>query len=180
MTRAKPPAFPRQSNGRLGFPVPTEEEACNPHRHSSLSRFNREVRPRLMRRHGTPLPSRGFKEVSGFLSRGHRGLGLFLEVPQFSRNPSLRVLSPSSGFQSSPCRGIRLIWSGWGNWGLFKLRHDCWGCARVSRGDRPPPEGHRQHRDSFPEEAGESTLISLEEGENGALLELWREIGVPL
>ena len=36
MTRAQPPAFPRQSNGRLGFPVPTEEEACNPHRHSRI------------------------------------------------------------------------------------------------------------------------------------------------
>ena len=91
--------------------------------------FNRALRPRLVWRHGTPLPSRGFKEVSGFLSRGHRGLGLFLKVPQFSRNPSLRVLSLSSGFQSSPCRGIRLIWSGWRNRGLFELRHDSWGYA---------------------------------------------------
>ena len=32
--RAQPPAFPRQSNGRLGFPGPTEEEAWNPHRNS--------------------------------------------------------------------------------------------------------------------------------------------------
>ena len=125
--------------------------------------FNRGVRPHLVRRLGTPLPSRGFKEVSGFLSSGHRVLGLFLKVPQ-DYHPSLRVLSPSSGFQSSPCRGIRLIWSGWGNRGLFELRHDSWECARVSRGDWPPPEGRRQRGDSFPDKAGESTLISIRGG----------------
>ena len=30
MTRAQPPALPRNSNGRLGFPGPTQEEARNP------------------------------------------------------------------------------------------------------------------------------------------------------
>ena len=90
--------------------------------------FNRGVRLRLVWRHGIQLPSRGVKEVSGFLSSGHRVLGLFLEVP-WGCHPSLHVLSLSSGFQSSPCRGIRLIWSGWGNRGLFELRHDSWGCA---------------------------------------------------
>ena len=85
--------------------------------------FNRGVRPRLMWRHGTPLPSQGVKEVSGFLLSGHRILRLFLEVPQ-GCHPSLRVLSRSSGFQSSQCRGIMLTWSGWRNWGIFELRHD--------------------------------------------------------
>ena len=97
-----------------------------------LWRFNRGVRPRLVWRHGTPLPSRGLKEVSGFLSSGHRSLGLFLEVSP-SCHTSLHVLSRSSGFQSSQCRGITLIWSEWGNWGLFELRHDFRGCAQVSR-----------------------------------------------
>ena len=134
---------------------------------------------------GSQAPSRVEIWNSASLSRFQRGVRLPVEWTQgskaFSRGATgLCVLSGSSGFQSSPCRGIRLIWSGWGNWGLFELRHDCWGCAGVSRGDRPPPEGRRQHRDSFPEEAGESALISLEEGENGALLELWREIGGPL
>ena len=32
----QPPAFPRHSNGRRGFPGPTEEEACNPRRHSRI------------------------------------------------------------------------------------------------------------------------------------------------
>ena len=45
-----------------------------------------------MWKHGTPLPSQGVKEVSGFLSSGHRGLGLFLEVPR-GCHTSLRVLS---------------------------------------------------------------------------------------
>ena len=94
--------------------------------------FNRGVRPRLVWRHGTPLPSRGVKGVSVFLSSGHRGLGLFLKVPR-GCHTSLRVLSQFSGFQSSPCKGIRLIWSGWGNQGLFELRHNSLGCARVSR-----------------------------------------------
>ena len=125
--------------------------------------FNRGVRLRLVWRHGIQLPSRCVKEVSGFLSSGHRVLGLFLEVP-WGCHPSLRVLSLSSGFQSSPCRGIRLIWSGWGNRGLFELRHDSWECARVSRGDWPPPEGRRQRGDSFPDKAGESTLISIRGG----------------
>ena len=125
--------------------------------------FNRGPRPRLMWSNGTPLPSRGFIEMSGFLSSGHRGLGLFLEVPR-GCHTSLLVLSQSSGFQSSQCRGIRLIWSGWGNRGLFELRHDSWGCTRVSRGDWPPPEGRRQRGDSFPDKAGESTLISIRGG----------------
>ena len=90
--------------------------------------LNRGFRPCLMGRHGTPLPSRGVKEVSCFLSSGHRGLGLFLEVPQ-GCHTSLRVLSQSSRFQLNQCRGIRLIWSGWGNWSLFELRHDSQGCA---------------------------------------------------
>ena len=90
--------------------------------------FNRGVRPRLVWRHGTPLPSRGVKEVSGFLSSGHRILQLFLEMP-LGCHPSLHVLSRSSGFQSSQCKGIRLTWSGWGNRGLFELRHDSRGCA---------------------------------------------------
>ena len=76
--------------------------------------FNRGVRPCLLWRHGTQLLSRGVKEVSGFLSSGHRVLGLFLEVPQ-GCHPSLHILSQSSRFQSSPCRKIRLISIGWGN-----------------------------------------------------------------
>ena len=94
--------------------------------------FQQGVRPRLVFRHGTLLPSRGVKEVSGFQSSGQRGLGLFLQVP-WGCYTSVRVLSQSSGFWSSQCRGIMIIWSGWGNRGLFELRHDSWGCARVSR-----------------------------------------------
>ena len=94
--------------------------------------LNRGVRPHLVWRHGSPLPSQGVKGVSVFLSNRHRGLGLFLKVPQ-GCHTSLRVLCQFSGFQSSPCKGIRLIWSGWGNQGLFELRHDSLGCARVSR-----------------------------------------------
>ena len=94
--------------------------------------FNRGVRLHLVWRHGSPLPSRGVKGVSVFLSSGHRGLGLFLKVPR-GCHTSLRVLCQFLGFQSSPCKGIRLIWSGWGNQGLFKLRHNSLGCARVSR-----------------------------------------------
>ena len=126
--------------------------------------FNRGVRPHLVWRHGTPLPSRVVKGLSGFLSSGHRVLGLFLNVPG-GCHPSLCVLSRSSGFQSSPCRGIRHIWSRWGIQGLFELRHNSWGCARVSRRDRPPLEGRRQCRDSFPDEEGESTLILMRGGE---------------
>ena len=80
---------------------------------------NRGVRPRLVWIHGTPLPSRGFKEVSDFLSSGPKGLGLFLEVPR-GCHTSLRVLSRSLGFQSSQCRGIRLIWSN-GKSGSFQI-----------------------------------------------------------
>ena len=73
--------------------------------------FSRGVRPRLMGRHGTQLLSQRVKDVSGFLSSGHRVLGFFLQVPR-GYHPSLRVMSRSSGFQSSPCRAIRLIWCG--------------------------------------------------------------------
>ena len=125
-------------------------------------------------------PSRDFKEVSGFLSRQHRVLGLFLEVSP-GCHTSLHVLSRSSGFQSSPCKGIRLLCSGWGNRGLFELRHDCWGCARVSRGDRTPPEGRRQRKDSFPGKAGELTLISIRgRGKTGLFLSGGVKLGVPL
>ena len=78
---------------------------------TSLSRFQRGVR----------LPVE-WTQGSGAFSRGATGL---------SHLPC--VLSRSSGFQSSQCRGIRLIWSGWGNWGLFELRHDSQRCTRVSR-----------------------------------------------
>ena len=118
---------------------------------------------------GSQAPSRVEIWNSASLSRFQRGVRLPVEWTQgskaFSRSATgLCVLSGSSGFQSSPCRGIRLIWSGWGNRGLFKLRHDSWGCARVSRGDRPPPEGRWQHRDSFPDKAGKLTLISIRGG----------------
>ena len=56
--------------------------------------LNRGVRPHLMWRHGTQFLSRGVKEVSGFLSRGYRVLGLLLQVP-WGCNPSLHVLSRS-------------------------------------------------------------------------------------
>jgi len=64
-----------------------------------------------MWKHGTLLPSQGVKELSGFLSSGHRGLGLFLKVPR-DCHTSLHVLRQSAGFQSSPRRGIRFMWSG--------------------------------------------------------------------
>ena len=56
--------------------------------------FNRGVRPRLVWRHGTLLPSRGVKGLSGFLlsSSWHRDLRLFLEVPR-GCHISLRALS---------------------------------------------------------------------------------------
>ena len=73
--------------------------------------FNRGVRPRLVWRHGTLLPSRGVKGVSGFFSSWHRDLGLFLKVPR-GCHTSLRVLSQYSQFQLSQCRGIRLEWMG--------------------------------------------------------------------
>ena len=63
-----------------------------------------------MWRHGTPLPSRGLKEVSGFLSGGHSRLGLFLELP-LGCHTSFRVLSQSLVFQLSQCRRNRLICS---------------------------------------------------------------------
>ena len=94
--------------------------------------FNRGVRPHFMWRHGTPLPSRGVKGLSGFLSSWHKNLGLFLEVPRCCHT-SVHVLSRYSGLQSSQCRGISLICSGWGNLGLFELRHNSQECTRVSR-----------------------------------------------
>ena len=56
--------------------------------------LNRGVRPRLVWRYGTLLPSRGVKGLSGFLSSSswHRDLGLFLEVPR-GCHTSLHVLS---------------------------------------------------------------------------------------
>ena len=92
--------------------------------------FDRGVRPCLVWRHGTLLPSRGVKGLSGFLSSSswHRDLGLFLEVPR-GCHTSIHVLSRYMWFQSSQYRGNRLIWNGWGNQGLFELRHNFRGCA---------------------------------------------------
>ena len=114
--------------------------------------FNRGVRPHFMWRHGTPLPSRGVKGLSGFLSSWHKNLGLFLEVPRCCHT-SVYVLSRYSGLQSSQCRGISLICSGWGNLGVFELRHNSRECTRVSRWDWPPLEGWQQHWHSFTDEA---------------------------
>ena len=94
--------------------------------------FNRGVRPCLVWRHGTLLPSRGVKGVSGFFSSWHRDLGLFLKVPR-GCHTYLRVLSQYSQFQLSQCRGIRLEWMGKlepfpiearlpGRWFSFKVR----------------------------------------------------------
>ena len=94
--------------------------------------FNRGVRLRLVWRHGAPLLSRCVKGVSGFLSCWRRDMGLFLEVPQ-GFHTSLHVWSQYSWSQLSQCRVMRLVWSGWGNWGLFKMRYNSRGCAWVSR-----------------------------------------------
>ena len=50
MTRAQPPALPRNSNGRLGFPGPTQEEARNPFR-------NLRIPPQLEKTHVFPTSS---------------------------------------------------------------------------------------------------------------------------
>ena len=50
MTRAQPPALPRNSNGRLGFPGPTQEEARNPLRNSRIP-------PQLEKNHVFPTSS---------------------------------------------------------------------------------------------------------------------------
>ena len=94
--------------------------------------FNRGVRLRLVWRHGAPLLSRCVKGVSGFLSCWRRDMGLFLEVPQ-GFHTSLRVWSQYSWSQLSQCRVMRLVWSGWANWGLFKMRYNSRVCAWVSR-----------------------------------------------
>ena len=94
--------------------------------------YQQGIRPRLMWRHGTPLLSSGVKVLSGFLSSWPWDLWLFLKVP-WGCLTSLGVLSRYLQFLSRQCRGIRLIWSIWGIQGIFKLRHDSRGCARVSR-----------------------------------------------
>ena len=50
VTRAQPPALPRNSNGRLGFPGPTQEEARNPLRNSRIP-------PQLEKNHVFPTSS---------------------------------------------------------------------------------------------------------------------------
>ena len=57
VTRAQTPAFPRNSNGRWGFPGPTQEEAWNPRRFRE-SRLNSRKTTWFQRLHRMrPLPA---------------------------------------------------------------------------------------------------------------------------
>ena len=98
------------------------------------SGVSKGVKPRLMWRHGNPLCCHAVKVVWGLLSSWHRDVRLFLEVPQ-DCHTSHCVLSQSSGWQSSQCRGLRCIWSELGHQGLFELWQDPWSSSWVSSWD---------------------------------------------
>ena len=75
--------------------------------------FNREVKPCLMWTHGTPLPSQGVKEVSSFLSSGHRVLGLFLQFATgLSHLPSCVELILGVPVKSVQGNQAYLVWMG--------------------------------------------------------------------
>ena len=82
-----------------------------------------------MWRHGTPLSSHVFKEVSGFLSSGHTGLGLFLLEPWGSHTSHFESILevPVESVQGNQAY---LEWLG--KSGSFQMRQDLQGCARVS------------------------------------------------
>ena len=82
-----------------------------------------------MWRHGTPLSSHVFKEVSGFLSSGHTGLGLFLLEPWGSHTSRFESILevPVESVQGNQ---DYLEWLG--KSGSFQMRQDFQGCARVS------------------------------------------------
>ena len=65
----------------------------------SLQSWIREVRPRLVLRHGTPLASRVVHGVSGYFSSCIWNLWLFPEDATGVSVP-LRVVTPSSGLHS--------------------------------------------------------------------------------
>ena len=140
----------------------------------SLWRFPWGVRRPLVLGHGTPLPSRGGKGVSGLLSSWGRDQGLFLVVPWGSQ-ALLRLMRWCSGWHSSRCRGMRPYLQWTGTSGSFLTVAWPRSSSRVSRWDQPPPEVRQEHRDSFADEAGEWTLISRWGGKTRTLLELWQE-----
>ena len=72
-----------------------------------------------------------------------------------------------------------LISSGWGNQCLWDCGTTHEGSRWVSMWDRPPLEGQRERRDSFPDKAGESTFISRWGGAKGLRLRCAGKIGVP-
>ena len=78
-------------------------------------------------------------------------------------------------FQSSQCRRNRLIRSGWGNWGLFELRHDPGDALEFHGKTGLLLRGNGNVGIPFPMKQGNRPSSQVEEGENGALLEWRRE-----
>ena len=145
----------------------------------SLWRFPWGVRRRLVLGHGTLLPSRGGKGVSGLLSSWGRDQGLFVEVPWGSQ-ASLRVMSWSSGWHSSRCRGMRPYLDWMGTSGSFRTM--AWPLEFLSSFKVRPASSWGATGTSvfLLEEAGEWTLISSWEGETGVILSCGGNLGVPL
>ena len=99
----QPPAFPRHSNGRRGFPGPTEEEACNPCRHSRIP-------PQIEKKHpgheetarpSCPRPQKARASTPG-LAGLHTSCSLRVGVPpREDRDPGVALQSPPWS-QASP------------------------------------------------------------------------------
>ena len=166
----------------------------------SLWRFPWGVRRPLVLGHGTPLPSRGGKGVSGLLSSWGRDQGLFLVVPWGSQ-ALLRLMRWCSGWHSSRCRGMRpyLQWTGTSGsfltvaWPLeflssFKVRPaSSWGATgtwgflcRRSRGLDPHLEMRRGNRGSSRVVVGNSAFISSCDGDLWAPLSCMKGVKPPL
>ena len=90
------------------------------------------------------------------------------------------VVTQYSWFHLNRCRGIRpyLEWMGKSVSWHCGTTHE--GFCRVSMRDRPPLEVQRERRDSFPDKAGELTLISRRGGAKGLRLRCAGKLGVPL
>ena len=94
MTQAQPPAFPSHSNRRLGYPGPTQEEACNPRRNSRIP-------PQLKKNHEVPTSSQDEELAHYGVSREVPCSALKCEtVPD-----TLRTTPKSSPTRRVPSRG---------------------------------------------------------------------------
>ena len=153
-------ASPRGEAGTLGFLSFSNSD------HRVPAELGQESQASSCLRKGTPLASRVAQRVSGPSSSCVWNPRVFLDDARECQCPFVLSLHPQGCLR----RGVRATGSSqeWtGKSRSIGMWHHPRGSSRISVCGRPHPEMRREGRESLPDHAGESTLLSPSGGEKG-------------